>query len=109
MSIKSNRVASDMQRHISQILREEIKNPKVKLVTITAIELTNDLAYAKVYFTTLSKIEREVVEKELNKSANYIKTELGHRMQFRKNPTLHFEYDESIEYGQHIEDIISKL
>ena len=109
MSIKSRRIANDMQVAISQILREEVSDSHVKLVTITNIDLTNDISYAKVYFTTMMDGNKKETEKALNHAAKHIKAELGHRMKFRKTPALSFVYDESIEYGKHIENIISKL
>jgi len=88
---------------------EEIKDPDIKFVTITGCDVTNDLSYAKVYFTTLNREYKEQTIKALNKAANYIELELSKRVDIRKMPQLSFHYDESIEYGEKIEETIQKI
>jgi len=108
MSIKSKRISEDMKFAISEIIRDEVSDPDVKLVTITSIDLTSDMSFAKVYFTSMTD-NKELVEKALNHASSHIKTELGHRISFRKTPTLKFVFDSSIEYGKHIEDLIKEV
>lgn len=107
MSIKIERINSNIQKEISYIIANEVKNPNVKFVTITAVDTTNDLSYAKIYFTTLDdKVE---TLKALKSAKGYIKRELGNRVDIRSIPELEFIYDESIEYGSRIEQKIKEI
>lgn len=108
MSIKTEKIGSNFVKEISYIIMNEIKDPDIKLVTITGCDVTNDLSYAKVYFTTL-KENREEVLNSLNNAANFIELELAKRIEIRKMPQISFYYDESIEYGENIERIISEI
>ena len=107
MNLKGERVASDMQRELGNILLLEAKDEDFKHVTITDCEVTNDLSFAKIYFTTTD--DREKVTKDLNNAAGFFRSLLAERLQIRNTPELRFIFDESIEYGQKIEKIIEKL
>ena len=107
MSLKGERVASDMQRELGNILLLEAKDEDFKNVTITDVEVTNDLSFAKIYFTTTDN--REKVEKDLNNAAGFFRSELSQRLDIRHTPELRFIFDESIENGQKIEKIIEEL
>lgn len=106
-SLKGERVSSDMQRELCNILLLEAKDEDFKNVTITDVEVTNDLGFAKIYFTTLDN--REKVEKDLNNAAGFFRSELSQRLDIRHTPELRFIFDESIENGQKIEKIIEEL
>ena len=93
---------------ISKILHQEIKDRDINFVTVTEARITNDLSFAKVYITTLDN-DRDKVLKALNKASSYIRTLLCDRVNIRKMPEIHFVYDESIEYGKKIEDIIERI
>ena len=107
MNLKGERVASDMQRELGNILLLEAKDEDFKHVTITDCDVTNDLSFAKIYFTTTD--DREKVEKDLNNAAGFFRSLLAERLQIRHTPELSFIFDDSIEYGQKIEKIIEKL
>ena len=107
MSIKIERIGSQMTKEISYILAEEVKDQDLKFVTITDCKVTNDLSYAKVYFTTVDN--REKVCHDLNQASGYFRSLLASRLNIRHTPELKFIFDESIEYGQKIEKIIEKL
>ena len=106
-SLKGERVSSDMQRELCNILLLEAKDEDFKNVTITDVDVTNDLGFAKIYFTTLDN--REKVEKDLNNAAGFFRRELSQRLDIRHTPELRFIFDESIENGQKIEKIIEEL
>lgn len=107
MKIKIERINNNLQKEISYIISNEVKNPNVKFVTITAVDTTNDLSYAKVYFTSLNdKIE---TLKALKSAKGYIKKELAERVELRHIPDLEFIFDESIEYGEKIEQKIKEI
>ena len=109
MSVKTKKIGSLFLREISRIVLEDVKNPKIKNVTFTDCEVTNDLSYAKVYFLVLNRELKEEVEKELNKSANFIEFELSKSIEIRKMPEISFHYDNSIEYGENIEKKLKEL
>ena len=106
-NLKGERVASDMQRELGNILLLEAKDEDFKNVTITDVEVTNDLSFAKIYFTTTDN--REKVEKDLNNAAGFFRSMLAERLEIRHTPELRFIFDESIEYGAKIEKIIEEL
>lgn len=109
MKLKGERVASDLIKEISSILLTEVKDEDLKNVTITYATVTNDLSFAKVYFTTLDDYKRNKVIKDMNNAASYFRSELAGRLNIRHIPEIKFVYDESIEYGKKIEDIIDKI
>ncbi len=109
MKLKGERVASDLMKELSMILLTEVKDEDLKNVTITYATVTNDLSSAKVYFTTLDDDKRDKVIRDMNNASSYFRTELAKRLDLRVMPEIRFVYDESIEYGKHIEDIIEKI
>jgi len=108
MSIKIDRLNNMFVEEISKIIHDEIKNKDVGFVTITDARITNDLSFAKVYITTLDNDRKKVLD-ALNKSSGFIRSLLCDRVKIRKMPEIHFVYDESIEYGKKIEDIIERI
>ena len=109
MSKKIERIASILQKEISCILANEIKDKNIEFVTVTAVKVTNDLSYAKVYVTILNQDKKEQIMKALKKASGFIRTELADKLEIRHIPELNFVYDESIEYGNRIENIIDNL
>ena len=105
--IKTERAGSDIQKELGSILLTEAKDKDFKNVTITAVDVSADFSYAKVYFTTTD--EREHVTKDLNNAAGFFRSLLSQRVEMRHTPELKFIFDESIEYGQKIERIIKEL
>ncbi len=105
--VKVERAASDIQRELGNILLLEAKDKDFKNVTITAVEVSNDFSYAKVFFTTID--DREHVVRDLNNAAGFFRSLLAERLVIRHTPELKFVFDESIEYGQKIEKIIEEL
>ena len=110
MSIKVERLANLLVKEISEILMNEIKDEDIKFVTITDIDLSSDLSYAKVYCTVLNDELRDKCMHDLRHAKGFIRSELIKRkIEMRKIPELDFVYDESIEYGNKIEKIIKKI
>ena len=109
MSVKLDRLGHIFTEAISKIINEEVKDDDIKFVTITAVDITNDLSYAKVYFTNLIDTDREKVTKALNRACSFIRGKLFDEVEIRKMPELTFVYDESIEYGNKIEKIIDEI
>jgi len=109
MSIKIERIGSNLVKEISYILANEVKDNDIKFVTVTDVKVTNDLSYAKVYFTVLDDEKRKTTLDALNSAKGFIRKELTNRVDIRHIPELEFVFDESIEYGKKIEDIIEKI
>lgn len=109
MSIKINRISSDVARELSSIMLLEAKDETLKHVTVTGCEVTSDLGLARVYYTYMGDESLEDVAKNLEDAAPYLRTVLASRVDLRHTPELRFIYDDSIEYGQNIERIINNL
>ena len=108
-NVKIERLNHAFQEEISMILMTEIKDEDIKFVTITGVDTTSDLSFAKVYFTVLDDTKKQTTLEALNKAASFIRGELSQRVEIRHTPELKFIYDTSIEYGEHIEKIIEKI
>ena len=109
MSIKIDRLNHTMMREISYVLEREVKDKNIKFVTITDVKVTNDLSFAKVYFTILNDEYKKETLKSLNQASGFIRTKLCERIDIRHMPELQFVYDESIAYGKMIEDKIKEI
>lgn len=105
---RSDRVGAAMQRELSQLVREEIKDPRLGMVTIQEVRVTRDLSHAKVYFTVMDKDTAKASAEVLNKAAGYLRRCLGEIMSLRMVPQLHFVYDTSIEEGMRLESLINQ-
>ena len=109
MSIKINRIESILLKEISYILANEVKDKDINFVTVTAVDVTNDLSYAKVYVTVLEDEKRETTMSALNDASGFIRSQLFDRVDMRNVPELTFVYDESIAYGTKIENLIEEI
>ena len=109
MSVKIERLEHKFAIEISTIIKEEIKDERISFVTITDVDITNDLSYAKVDITVLDNTKKDETLKVLNHASKFIEKEMCKRVEVRKMPELKFVYDESIEYGNNIDNIIDKI
>lgn len=108
--IRVGRVGEQIKKELSQILQTELKDPRIGFVTVTGVEVTNDLSQAKVYLSVLgSEEQKEETLKALAKGQGFIRTELGRRIRLRYTPELIFKFDTSIEYGSHIEKLLQQI
>ena len=107
--IKLKRYNSIYEKEISYILQNEIKDSVIKFVTVTGVEITNDLSYAKVYVTIFDKEKKDEIMKALEKAKGFIRKQLASKVEIRKTPELRFVFDESIEYGYKIDSIIEEI
>ena len=108
-NIKIERLNHAFQEEISMILMTEIKDEDIRFVTITDVDTTTDLSYAKVYFTVLDDSKRQTTLQALNNASSFIRGKLSERVEVRHTPELKFIYDTSIEYGNHIDEIIDNI
>jgi ribosome-binding factor A len=108
-SNRLGRINEEMQRELSSLIRT-LKDPRVRgLISITAVQTTGDLRYAKVFVSVLDKSTTRDVMKGLKSASGYLRREIGSRLQLRYTPELIFEEDNSIDTGARIFDILSKL
>lgn len=104
---RSRRIAEQIQRELSDIIRLELKDPRVGMITIIDVEVTQDQSHAKVFFTTLGDSSRIAdATRGLDRAAGFLRSELAHRMKLRIVPQLQFKYDESVERGIHLSQLI---
>lgn len=108
MSISLERLESTSLRELSLLLRQDTKNKKLSDITITEVRITRDLSYMNIYYTFYNG-NNEAYQQALEDSKGYIRKELAKRIKARKMPELVFKYDESLAYGNHIEDLIVKI
>ncbi len=106
-SQRAQRVGDEIQRELSQILRDEVKDPRVGRVTITAVEVSADLSHAKIFFTHLAgRAGADETVRALQHTAGYLRSALSHRLSLYSVPQLHFSYDDSIESGMEMSQLI---
>lgn len=108
---RTARIAEEIKKELSQMIREEIKDHRVQgLISITSVEVTNDLRFAKVYVSKLGDVsEINDVLIGLEKASGYLRSELAKRLQLRMTPELIFKADTSLEYGAKINQILSGI
>lgn len=103
------RVADQIQRELADLIQNEIKDPRIGSITITAVEVTHDYSHAKIFYTTLINQEGiSLIEKGLENAKGFLRSSLSHRMKLRVTPQLHFVYDESVERGMHLSKLIDE-
>ena len=108
--IRVGRVGEQIKKELSMIFQVEFKDPRLGFVTVTGVEVTNDLSQAKVYLSVLGNDEqKEETLKALSRGAGFLRGELGKRIQLRHTPELIFKFDASVEYGSRIEEILQKI
>ena len=101
------RIAEQIQRDLADLIRLEVKDPRVGFVTVTGVEVTKDYSHAKVFYTTLEAGER-IAETTagLNRAGGFLRRELSQRIKLRTMPQLTFVYDESVERGVRLSKLI---
>lgn len=105
---RTERLGTELQRELAELLRDKVKDPRIGMVTVQEVRVSRDLSHAKVYFTCMGD-DAEGTEKLLNrKLAGFLRHELAQCIRTRATPQLHFVYDESIERGEHLADLIEK-
>jgi len=104
---RADRVGGLIQKVLSNILNKNIRDPRLKMATITSVKVSRDLKQARIYFTTSGGIQKKGDTIEgFNSAHGFIKRTLAHELDLKYMPHLKFFYDESIEYGAHIDELI---
>jgi ribosome-binding factor A len=103
------RIADQIQRSLAELIRTEVRDPRVGLVTLTGVELSRDQSHAKVFYTVMgSGPEVEAAGEGLARAAGFLRSELAHQLTIRKVPELHFEFDDSVERGVRLSRLIDE-
>jgi ribosome-binding factor A len=104
-----NRVSDEIQKAVNISLNNDIRDPRLKLISITGVELSGDFSTARVYFSLVDQSNTvEDASKAFRFAKGFFRTILSKRLSLRKIPSLHFIHDSSLDYGYKIEELISK-
>ena len=107
---RDKRVAELIRREVSEMLASEIKDPRIGFVTVTGVEMTQDVRYGKIFVSIYGTEEdKKRTMTALESAERFIRREIGRRIRLRFTPELHFKYDASIEYAAHIDEVLRKL
>jgi ribosome-binding factor A len=112
MAHRLERLNSLLRQELSELLRLEVKNPKLStgLISITEVEIAPDLKYAKVFVSSLGGVEeKNSVLASLRSAGGFLRGELAKNLRMRVVPELDFQWDESIEHGAHILELLDKV
>jgi ribosome-binding factor A len=103
------RIADQIQRELAEVIRLELRDPRVGMVTLTGVEVSRDQSHAKVFFTVLGAESAARDAREgLQRAAGFLRTSIAHRLSTRSVPELHFEFDESVERGVRLSRLIDE-
>lgn len=103
MSFRSERLAEAIKKEMSELLRDEVKDPRIGFVSITAVEVSKDLRYANIFISVYGEpAEQKVSIEVLKKAQGFIRSELGKRIRLRYTPEITFKLDQSIKQGVHL-------
>ena len=129
---RTDRVAEQIQRELAELVRLEVKDPCVRMVTLTGVEVVRDYSHAKVFYTTLplpnllpggegtnasspiggresqNSSANKAVQQGLEHASGFLRSQLAHVMKLRITPQLHFVYDASVERGAHLSQLIDQ-
>lgn len=106
---RPERVQEALRQEISKIVTGEVKDPRLGFITITRVELTRDLRFAKVFFTVLEEEKQARTLKGLVSAKGYIRNLIGERIKLQFVPEIQFKLDETVAYTKHVYDVLEKL
>lgn len=103
---RAERVAGSLRRELAQLIQMEVKDPELGFVSLSDVEVSRDLAHAKVYVTVFESEKADSSLRALRRAAGYLRHRLGQKMHIRTVPELHFHHDASVETGQRMDSLI---
>ena len=107
---RTDRISAEVMREVERIIREDVSDPRTDcMFSVTHVDVTRDLRYAKVYVSIYEEEKREPMMKALKSAAGFVRHNLGRRVQLRYTPELQFIADDSIQYGAHILEVLRKV
>ncbi|CAM3358911.1 30S ribosome-binding factor RbfA [Marinicrinis lubricantis] len=108
--IRVGRVGEQIKKELSVLIQTEIKDPRVGFITVTGVDVTNDLSLARVYLSIMGDDEQKAnTLKALEKAKGFLRSEVGKRIRLRHVPEIEFRFDTSIEYGSRIEKLLHQI
>lgn len=105
---RRERVEEQVRRDLAELIRSELRDPRVGMISLTAVELTPDYAHAKIFFTTLNGEHLPEIMQGLKRASGFLRRELGRRIHIHTLPELHFVHDASIERGMSLSQLIDR-
>ena len=109
---RTNRIGEMLMRELAQMIQHEVSDPRVGMVTVSHVDVTSDLKYAKVFVTRLKTDNTEDEMKQciegLTRAAGFLRRGLAGRVELRNIPELRFQYDKTLEHGFHMDELIAK-
>ena len=105
---RPQRLGDLIQREVAELIRLEVRDPRIGMLTITSVDVSPDLSHAKVFFTLLEKDRLEDTLHGLKRSAGFLRSQLARRIKMYTTPELRFEYDESVERGDRLSRLIDE-
>jgi len=106
---RPQKVADLIQREIADLLRHEVRDPRVGMVTLTSVDVAPDLSHAKIFFTLLDSKQKDETTRALQRASGFLRSQLSHRMSMYTTPELRFVYDESVERGDRLSRLIDSV
>lgn len=105
---RTDRIGEQIKRELAMLIRNELKDPRVNMVSILDVEVTKDLSRAKVFFDTLNQEENEACTEGLNNASGFLRRELGKAIKLRNTPALQFIYDDTEQRANDLSALIDK-
>ena len=106
---RAQRVSEQIHRELAELVRLEVKDPRVGFITLTDVEVSPDYAHAKVYFTSMhGKDGLDEILVGLRRASGFLRRELGRRIRIHTLPELHWHYDPSVERGAELSALIDR-
>jgi ribosome-binding factor A len=103
---RPQRLGDQIQREVSELIRMEVRDPRVGMITITSVDVSPDITHAKIFFTVLEKEKLPETLEGLKRSAGFLRAQLAKRIKMYTTPELRFVYDESVERGDRLSRLI---
>lgn len=110
MKVRNERIALQIQREASDVIHQHVKDPGIGFVTVTGVEVSNDVAHAKIFVSIMgSEEQKQTSMSALERARGFIRSEIGARIRLRITPELHFKLDESMDYSAKIGRVLSEI
>lgn len=106
---RSQRVSDLLREEIAEIIMRRLKDPRLGFVTVTGVDITDDLKIARVFISVLKEEEKETTLDILNSAKSFIRSEVAKRVRMKTIPTFEFRIDESVEYGARIDRLLKEI
>lgn len=106
---RSQRVGHQLRREISDIVMSRLKDPRLGFITVTGVDVSDDLKMARVYISIMNEEERKASMEVLEAARNFIRSELGKRLRMRSIPSLEFKLDTTLDYSDRIDELLKEV